>query len=136
MEIKVTLSLLVPGASLLTPEFCEKNPKKSYEINKIPIEYTVGKGKKQRKIKDIITIQTRKNRLVSHNINICRESYDYMLSTPTNPKLEKPLKYNKDGDVIKRVWDTLSIDQRLKHHFDLIAYDLRAKSYSYQILDD
>lgn len=136
MEVKVSLSLLVPGASLLTPEFCEKNPKESYNEHKMLISYTKGKGKNQKTSKKLLVIQTRKQKLVTQNINICEEAYKHMLSTPTSAKFSKPTKKNKDGDVIERVWDTMSVHERLKEHFDLMAHDLHAVSYSYEILGD
>lgn len=136
MEVKIILSLSVQGAGLLTPEFCEKNPKESYNKNKLSINYTKGKGKNQKKIKKTLTFQTRKQRLITQNINICEEAYKYMLTTPTSAKFSKPAKRNRNGDIVKRVWDIMSIDERLKHHFDLIAHDLHAISYSYEILGD
>lgn len=123
MEVKVLLSLLVQGANLLTPEFCEKNPKESYDTCRIPIEVIKGKGKRQKKVKEILIVKTRKQRLVKQSINICKEAFDYMLETPAKQKLIK-------------VWKTLSMHDKLKAHFDLIAEDFRAVSYSYEILDD
>ena len=134
MEVKVSLSLLVQGAGLLTHEFCEKNPKESYNKDKVLISLTKGKGKNQKEIKKLLVINTRKQKLVTQNINICEEAYHYMLSTPTSQKLAKVIKTKQNGDMI-RVWDTLSVHERLKHHFDLIAHDLRAVSYSYEILE-
>ena len=136
MEVKVSLSLLVQGAGLLTPEFCEKNPKESYNEHKMLISYTKGKGKNQKTSKKLLVIQTRKQKLVTQNINICEEAYKHMLSTPTSAKFSKPTKKNKAGDVIERVWDTMSVHERLKEHFDLMAHDLHAVSYSYEILGD
>lgn len=136
VEPKISLSLLVQGASMLSSQECEKNPKESYDEHKMLISYTKGKGKNQKKIKKLLVINTRKQRLVTHNINICEEAYYHMLSTPTSPKLAKATKTNRNGDAIERVWDTLSVHERLKHHFDLMAHDLRAVSYSYEILGD
>lgn len=136
VEPKVSLSLLVPGAGMLSSQECEKNPKESYDEHKVLINYTKGKGKNQKVAKKLLVIQTRKQKLVTQNINICEEAYNHMLSTPTSTKLSKPTKRNRAGDVIERVWDTLSVHERLKHHFDLIAYDFRALSYSYEILED
>ena len=136
MEVKVSLSLLVQGASLLTPEFCDKNPKESYDESKILIKHTKGKGKNKREVKKLLVIHTRKQKLVTQNINICEEAYKYMLSSPTSDKFSKPTKKNKNGDVIERVWDTMSVHERLKEHFDQIAHDLHAVSYSYEILGD
>lgn len=123
MEVKVSLSLLVQGASLLTPEFCDKNPKESYDKHKMLVSYPKGKGKHQKMVKGLLVFKTRKPRLVTQNINLCEEAYQFMLLTPTTPKLG-------------RIWDTLSVHERLKKHFDLIAYDFHAVSYSYEILGD
>lgn len=130
------MSLLVQGAGLLTPEFCEKTPKESYDESRILLKYTKGKGKHQKEVKKLLVIQTRKQKLVTQNINICEEAYKSMLSSPTSAKFSKPTKKNKDGDVIERVWDTMSVHERLKEHFDQIAHDLHAVSYSYEILGD
>lgn len=136
VESKVSLSLFVPGANMLSSQECEKNPKDSYDENKITVSYTKGKGKKAQKVKKTYVFMTRKQRLITQNININREAYEYMLQTPTTTKLSKPVKRNNAGDVIQRVWDTMSVDARLKEHFNLIAHDFRAVSYSYEILDD
>lgn len=136
VEPKISLSLLVPGAGMLSSQECEKNPKDSYEENRLPIVYYKGKGKNQKKIKKLIIFQTRKNKLITQNINISKEAYEDMLNTPTSVKLAKAIKYDVNGEVIVRTWDTMSIDERLKKHFDLIAHDLHAVSYSYEILGD
>lgn len=136
MEAKVCLSLFVPGAKMLSERECEENPKENYNEEKVVVTFTTGKGKHQKEHKKVVTIHTRKPRLITHNININKEAYDYMLSTPTTPKLAKPVKYNKSGDVVKRVWDTMSEDYRLKAHFSLIAQDMSAIHFSYEILDD
>lgn len=123
METKISLSLLVPGAGLLTQEFCDKNSKESYNVSKISVQYQSGKGKKRKLVKELLKVHTRKQRLVTQHINMCAEAYEYMLATPTEPKLLK-------------VWNRLSEAIRLKHHFDQIAHDFRAVSYSYEILGD
>lgn len=97
------------------------------------ISYTKGKGKNQREAKKLLVIQTRRQRLVTQNINICEEAYEYMLVTPTSPKFAKRI---KQGKIETTIWRTMSIDERLKKHFDLIASDLHSVSYSYEILDD
>ena len=136
VEQKISLSLLIPGASMLSSQECDKNPKESYNEHKMFISFTKGKGKYQKGANKLLVFHTRKQKLVTQNINICEEAYHYMLSTPTSQKLAKPIKINKSGNVVKRVWDTLSVHERLKKHFDQIASDLRAVSYSYEILGD
>lgn len=136
VEPKVSLSLLVPGAQRLSEQECSENPKYSYDDYTLTFSYTKGKGKNQKKVRTTITIKTRKQRLITQNINITDEAYNYMLSTPTSAKFAKALHRNAAGEVTKRVWDIMPIRDRLNKHFDLIAHDLGATSYSYEILDD
>lgn len=132
-ETKVSLSLNVPGAKVLSSQECEENPKESYDEHKITIEYF--KGKSKRKVKETLTIHTRKQKLITQNINICEEAYKSMLETPTSTKYTKLIKGSKTNET-KRIWDIMSEDERLKKHFDLIASNLGAKSYSYKVLGD
>lgn len=136
VEPKISLSLLVPSAGMLSSQECEKNPQESYNEHKMLIKYTKGKGKFQKEVKKLIVVKTRKQKMVSQSINICEEAYQSMLHTPTSPKLSKPTKLDKNGDVVERVWDTMTVHERLKAHFDQIAHDLGAVSYSYEILGD
>ena len=136
VEIKVRLSLLVQGANMLSSQECEKNPEENYDKQKVVVIYTKGNGKNKKIIKKPLTINIRKQKLINQNISICEEAYNHMLSTPTAKKFLRPTKTNKNGEVIERVWDTLSVHERLKQHFDLIAHDLRAVSYNYEILND
>lgn len=135
-ELKVSLSFFVPGANMLSSQECDKNPKENYNEDKILIRLTKGKGKHQKEREKSLIICTRKQKLAIQKLNICEEAYKYMLSTPTSVKLSRPTKRNKDGDVIERVWDTMPVHKRLKKHFDLLAHDFHAVSYSYEILDD
>lgn len=135
-ELKVSLSFFVPGANMLSSQECDKNPKENYNEDKMLIRLTRGKGKHQKEREKSLIIRTRKQKLAIQKLNICEEAYKYMLSTPTSVKLSRPTKRNKDGDVIERVWDTMSVHERLKKHFDLLAHDFHAVSYSYETLDD
>lgn len=123
IEPKISLSLLVQGATMLSSQECEKNPKESYNEHIVTLEFPKGKGKQQRTIKKTFKVQTRKSKLITQNINLCEDAYYYMINNATDPKLIKK-------------WPHMSIDSRLKAHFDLIAHDLRAVSYDYKVLDD
>jgi hypothetical protein len=123
VETKISLNLLVPGTKILSSQECEENPKNSYDEHKVSIYFTVGKGKNQREKHEFISIKTKRTKLVHQNINICYDAYRYMLSTPTSPKLAK-------------IWNNLSIDEKLRKHFNLIASDLKAVSYSYKVFND
>lgn len=119
MEPKISLSLLVPGAGLLTQGYCEKYPEESYKKEFIKVEWKEGKNVKH----ETLVINLRKNRTITQHININKEAYEHMLNTPTDVKLTKK-------------WRTIPKKDRLKKHLDLIAEDLRAISYDYEILDD
>lgn len=119
MEPKISLSLCVQGAQLLTPEFCEKNPLESYNVEPLRIEWRDGKQLKH----ETLSIVTRKNRLITQHININKDAYEHMLATPVEVRLTKK-------------WKTMPKKDRLKMHFDLIAKDLNAVSYTYEVLDD
>lgn len=123
IEPKISLSLLVPGAGLLSSQECDKNSKESYNEHKMLIKFTKGKGKYAREAKKLLVIKTRKQKVVTQNISICEEAYHHMLETPTSSRMIK-------------VWNTLTEHEKLKVHFDLIAHDLHAVSYSYEILGD
>lgn len=123
-DIAIRLSLQVPGAGMLSSQECEQNPKESYNIHKVPVVFTKGKGKFQKTVKQILTVKTRKQRLITQNISICKEAYDYMLETPAN------------GRISQEKWIALPEKERLKAHLDQIAQDLKAVSYTYEILDD
>lgn len=136
IEAKVRLNLNVPGAKRLSSQECEENPKKNYNEQNIIVRYTKGKGNHQKEAKKVITIRTKKQQMITQTINICAEAYQYMISTPTSPKLARPVKAQNGEHKLVRVWDTLPIRERLKHYFDSIAHDLHAVSYSYEVLGD
>lgn len=115
--------MLIPGIGMLSSQWCEENPKDAYDEHKVTVAIPKGKGKHQKLVKETFTIKTRKSNLITHNISICVEAYNYMLDNSPDPRLMKK-------------WRYLSKDTKLKIHFDLIAHDLKAVSYSYQILDD
>lgn len=135
-EPKVRLSLSIQGADMLSSQECEKNPKESYNESVTIIKYSKGKGKNQKEVKKSLVIKVRKQKLITQLINLTEEAYKYMLSTPTSSKYLKAVKKNNAGEIIQRVWDVMSIHDRLKKHFDLIANDFHAISYKYEILDD
>lgn len=121
-EIKVSLSLVVPGAGMLSSQVCEENPSSSYDRHRLVTGGRTKGGKKE-----VILYQTRKSRTVVQNIKISRESFHYMMGNPPIDSIGRP--------AVKD-YTSLSTDQRLRLHFDQIAHDLNAVSYSYEILMD
>ena len=74
-ELKVSLSLLIPGAGMLSSQECDKNPKKNYNEDKMLIRLTKGKGKHQKEREKSLVIRTRKQKLGIQKLNICEEAY-------------------------------------------------------------
>lgn len=130
IEPKIRLSFIVPGAGLLSSQECEKNPKENYQENSVFLKYTTGKGKNTKTKTKVVNFKTRKQKTATQSINICEDTYKYMISTPTEAK------YNRKDKGGKRIWDSMSIKDRLKLHFDAMANDLHAISYSFEILGD
>ena len=146
-EVKVRLSMSVPGAQMLSEQECSKNPKTSYNSETVTIKFTTKKGKFH---KEDITIRTCKNRLVKQLLNISKEAYDYMTAAdqPPTEKLAKKLFIyktigkDKDGKPKKvktetTVWaHQFNPKKRLDWHIANIAATLGAVDYQFEILDD
>lgn len=124
-EIKVRLSLEVPGATMLSSQDCEKMSKKeACDHTVIVVEHKVRKGKKFVIEKTPLHINTRKSKPARQNISLSEEAYNYMIDVKEIPSI-----------TMTKVWNSLSPKQRLEYHLGLIAEGLRATSYSYQILN-
>lgn len=128
-EIKVRLSLDVPGAQRISREEALKYPSDSYDVSHIKVEYT-DKGKKKY---ETVLVKTLKNRVVKQSIQISREAYDYMVEEPVSDKFRKKVLYKKQE---ARLWDTLSLEKKLSYHFNKIAEHFGASGFSFEILDD
>lgn len=137
IDIKLRLSLCVPDAQMLSLQECNKNPKENFDLTTMTVETTVGKGRNAKVKREILHIKTRKSKVAKQNINICSEGYHHMIdgSEPPTAKYNKPVGYKRDGTPIS-LWSTMSVDERLKVHLDLIAEHFNALSYSYEVLDD
>ena len=135
IDNKLSLTFILPGSVMMSSQECEKNPKKNYVVHKIMMPEST-KGKKMKSVYKPMLIQTRGFRNASQHINMNTEAYLYMLDTPTTAKLARVVQKNPKTGKVKRAWDLLSDKDKLKHHIDLMANDLHAISYSYEIIED
>lgn len=126
MEVKVSLSLLVPGAGLLAPEFCDKNPKESYDVIKLRVQN--GRGKNST---ELLTVATRKNKTAKQSISITKEAYNYMVSNEFESNCPSLLR-----KYPKHVWLKMTPKQRLEAHLAILAESLGAISFTYEVFDD
>lgn len=146
-EVKVRLSMSVPGAQMLSSQECDKNPKKSYNVETIPVEFRTRKGKPQR---ENIEVKTRRSRLARQSLNISKEAYNYMIAADQPPTeslakklyIYKTVSKGKNGKPKKvkvetTVWaHQFNPTKRLDWHMARIAASLGAVDYQFEVLDD
>lgn len=146
-EVKVRLSMSVPGAQMLSSQECDKNPKDNYNVETMTVEFITKKGKPH---KENITVRTRKRRLVKQSMNISKEAYDYMTAAdqPPTERLAKKLFImktvgkGKNGKPKKVTMETtvwahqFTPKKRLNWHMARIAESLGAADYEFEVLDD
>ena len=126
LEIKVRLSMSVPGAQMLSSQDCEKMSKKdAYDYSTLTISYKEKKGKKPVIKKETLHINTRKSKPAKQCVSISKEAYDYMTNVMEVPSSKSV-----------RTWANMSKAKRLEYHLSLIAESFNALSYTYEIFDD
>lgn len=131
VEPKLSLILVLPGSIMISQQVAENKPEELTEEHKVLFKSY--KSKKD-KSPEIITFRTRKSIPAKQVLKMSQEAYKAMLEESTSPKYDKVIAKVK-GKLI-RVWDTMSEDARIKKHCELIAHDMGAIDFSYNILDD
>ena len=146
MEIKVSLTVELPGAIMWSKEEClkttqkviEKTSKKTGKTYKKKVNVLVDDLDKMDKhtlrvtehyadkkpVTETITFHTRKSKPATQSLNICKEGYNYMISAEC-PSWSKP-----------KVWNTMKPKERLEAHLQRITEGLGGTSYTYQIFED
>ena len=131
VEPKLSLILVLPGSIMVSQQVAENKPEELTEEQKVSFKsYKPKKGKSL----EVITFRTRKSIPARQVLKMFQEAYEAMLGEPTSPKYNKIVARVK-GKFI-RVWDTMSEDARIKKHCELIAHDMGAIDFSYNILGD
>ena len=131
VEPKLSLTLVLPGSIMVSQQVAENKPGELTEEHKVLFKSY--KSKKD-KSPEVITFRTRKSIPAKQVLKMTQEAYEAMLEESTSPKYNKVIAKIK-GKLI-RVWDTMSEDARIKKHCELIAHDMGAIDFSYNILDD
>lgn len=126
-EIKVRLSMEVPGATMLSSQDCEKkmSKKEAYDHTILVVEQQVRKGKKLVTEKETLHINTRKSKPARQCISISKEAYSSMTDAKEIPSAR-----------LLKTWGNMTAAQRLEYHLNLIAENFGATSFSYEVLDD
>lgn len=143
IDIKLNLSIELPGSTILSKEECLKTTRKVIEkktkagkIYKKTIEVKVEDWDKMEKhsmrvanIKgtnpEIITFHTRKCKPATQSLNMSKEAYEYMINKDSCPSWSKPGK-----------WTAMSEKERLEAHLQRTVEYLRGISYTYQVFED
>lgn len=119
-EIKVRLSLSVPGAQRVSWEEAQEHPNTSYDTSRIKVDWEDKNGERKQ---ETLVVKTLKQRLIKQNIQITKEAYEAMIQDP-------PI----EGKV--RGWASMTRNQKLNSHFKLIAEHLGAVNFHFEVLDD
>lgn len=121
-EIKVSVSITLQGGVMLTQAEAEQLEKNKvgtgYDLTRIKVEDKKGNA-------DVINVRTRKFRIATQTISMCKEAYEYMTSKDSCPPSIKQF-----------VWAKMKPVQRLKAHLDLVCKHLKGISYTYKVFDD
>ena len=141
-EIKLNLSVVLPGSIMFSKEEClkttqkviEKTSKKTGKTYKKTVDVLVDNldmmDKSTIRVIDknntieTITVYTRKSKPATQSLNICKDAYRYMVSTEC-PPWSKP-----------KVWNTMKPKERLESHLQRITKELGGTSFTYQIFED
>lgn len=142
-EIKLNLSIELPGSTMLSKEECLKTTRKVIEkktkagkIYKKTIEVKVEDWDKMEKHSmrvantngtnsEIITFHTRKCKPATQSLNMSKEAYEYMINEDSCPSWSKPGK-----------WAAMSEKERLEAHLQRTVEYLGGISYTYQVFED
>ena len=142
-EIKLNLSIELPGSTMLSKDECLKTTHKVIEkktkagkIYKKTIKVRVEDKDKMEKHTvrvtdtnganpEIITFHTRKCKPATQSLNISKEAYEYMIDKDSCPSWSKLGK-----------WAAMSKKERLEAHLQRTVAHLGGISYTYQVFED
>ena len=125
IESKIRLTLVVPGATMLSSQECEKNPKENYKEQNVVVKYTKGKGKHTTTKTKVYKIHLRSHKPATQSISICKEAYDYMTSNDCPSWVHKA-----------KEWKKMNTNQRLENHLNRLCQHHNGVSFTYEILED
>lgn len=110
-EPKISLTLVLPGRTMVSQAVTENNFKD-----------------RKSTYKSIKTIPAKQV------LKMSQEAYDFMLSTPSSSKYNKVVTMSKGKPI--RVWDTMSVDARIRKYCETIAQSMGASEFSFNILGE
>lgn len=121
-EIKVSLSVVLPGRTMLSQEEAETLEKQgSVAFDEFNVEVSDAKGEN----KEVIGVKTRKSIPANQALNISKEGYDAMIDKDNCPY------WSKAG-----TWASMNTKMRLEAHLQRICASLGGISYTYTVFED
>ena len=136
-EIKLSLSIELPGGTMLSKEKCLKTlhkvvnrETKTGETYKTTIKVKAEDWDKMVKHTMLmrgktLTFYTRKCKPARQSLSISKEAYEYMIDKDSCPSWSKPGK-----------WAAMSEKERLEAHLQRTVEYLGGISYTYQVFED
>lgn len=139
-DTKVSLSILVPGATMFSKQLCFKNSKNEHGISvETPVEGMTDHHrlrvehedkKTHKKFTKVYEFHTRKSAPAKQVMNICKEAYDHMTSE------SRPDWFRVQGENPVSVWSKMSKEQRLQLQLNRLAESLGGVVDSYEVFPD
>lgn len=170
---KVNLTILLQGSTMLSEGDCSKEVKRPVIIQKgkysgkqkkdkdgnlvfesviVPdldkldrhsLRVTYRDEELKKKVVDIIHFGTRKCKPAKQVLNICEESYRYMISNEVPEGFVRPHSFIPNKSMLKKgvnataqAWRIKSPKERLEWHLERIAASMNGKVEDYLILND
>lgn len=132
-EIKLNLSIEIPGRTMFRENECLKKIERHLERNgkaRLLIDTVYDSDKTEKNILvsdkgDVYTYHTRKCIPARQTVNISKETYTYMVGNDSAP-----------SHITRKAWIGMSKKDRLQTHLKMIADDLGGTSYTYKVFED
>lgn len=130
LEIKVSATFLLPGSTLVAEKPISKKGKSKEQLEQLKQEYY--RTHKHETVafycnrqRHIIEIWTRVGKPATQKLNLCKEAYDYMISSEGWTEVAS-----------KHDWSRTSKKMRVKLHLMHIAESLGGSLLDFAILED
>lgn len=128
-NVKMSVTIMLPGGTMMAPQECGENPK-NYDRNVITlsVKHFDKKTKKSFFRNEPLEFKTRKCNPVPQVINMSEEAYEYMTSAMC-PEWFIPM-----GGISK--WKKLSANERLDFHLERTCQAMGGISFDYVVFED
>lgn len=128
--VKLSVTIVLPGSTMMTSQECDENPQENYENNFIllSVKKYDYKTKKSFFRKEPLEFKTRKCVDAQQVIKMSDEAYENMTSVSC------PEWFIPKGGI--NAWKKMSKEQRLEAHLDRVCKAMGGKSYTYAVFSD